>query len=126
MFELEGADHYQTVVERLADEFEEEIRDEPRVIDDIARGVVAAATLVGEQPVVQHSAVVWGERIAATDGEALGPYQIIQSSAMSTPQQSQDDSTEALAVACLTRDIASHFPEIYSQSNADSDSAEVP
>jgi hypothetical protein len=107
MFYLEDWDHYEEIIDRLVDEYEEDLLEDPAVAIDIATGVLAGTTVVKSTPTIYHSASVWGEAVEVTDGEALNPYEVIMySQAEILPRRHENSSTEELAAACITRDLA--------------------
>jgi hypothetical protein len=107
MMNLEGSDHYETVVDRIVEEYEEQLIDEVLVIQEIANAAIAGTTVIHDEPTVLHSGELWGERIEATGGEALNPYEVLMYSDAELPNHTPvDSSTEKLAAACLAKDIA--------------------
>lgn len=106
MFHIEDRNHYEEIIDRLVDEYEVQLLEEPEVAVDIATGVLAGTTVVGSTPTIYHSASVWGEAVEVTNGETLSPYEIIMySQAEILPHRHENSSTEELAAACVTRDL---------------------
>jgi hypothetical protein len=106
MFSLEGSSHYDTVVERLVEEYAEQLDSTPEVAGDIARAVVGGATVIEATPVCRHHAGVWGEAVEATGGDRMIPTEVVMYSDAEIPHVSADTLYE-IAVAALTADIAS-------------------
>jgi len=108
MYSLDSQSEYERIVAELAEEYDTEI--DNHAVREVANAVTATFDVVDHEATVQHAATVWGERVEATDSEALDPYEVIQYSEASIPMADvsggQHDQAAARAAQMLARDLA--------------------